>query len=239
MQLLAAGYDGMRFYQQQMDDMSGIGPLMSGDAEDQVDPKTATEIQTLQTAGMRRVNKVKGMLNAADERASNLELKLAKQFFDKPLEIRIEGYDPTADIPGEEWSFDEVDPTRVMNADLEYVLRTEDEQLDQQQKRTEANNKLQMGIALASVSSALGQGAPNLEKCWEDFVEAYGEDETSEWWIAPPPPMPMPIAPLGAPPGAGPSGPGGSFGASPPVAPTPPLGGMALAAPTRNGAPVA
>ncbi len=229
-QLLAAGFDGIKFYGQQMDDMSGIGPLISGDAEDQVDPKTATEIQTLQTSGMRRINKVRAMLYCALERASNLELKLARQFFDKPLEIRIEGNDPDADLPGDEWSFDFVDPTAVMDADLEYVIRDVDEQLDQQQKRTEANNRLTMTLTTAQVAVALNQGAPNVQKAFEDFIEAYGEDDPSQWWLAPPPPQP--VAPLGAPPGAAPQGAGGSFGASPPVAPTPPLGGPALAAPS-------
>lgn len=235
--LLQNGIEGMNAYKQEMDDMSGVGPLVSGDAEDQVDPKTATEIQTLQTAGMRRINKTRAMLYCALERASNLELKLARQFFDKPLEIRIEGNDPDSDMPGDEWSFDIVDPTAVMDADLEYVVNDVDENLDQQQKRSEANNRLSMTLQVCAVTPTLGQGAPNVQKAFEDFIEAYGEDDPSEWWVAPPPPMPIaaPLNPLGA----GPSGPGGLGAASPPAPITPPAGGPGLAAPTpaMNGAP--
>jgi len=231
-QLLQAGLEGMEQYKKDMDDMSGLGPYISGDTETQVDPKTATEITTLQGASMRRINKTRNILNQADQRAANLELKLTRQFMNKPLEIRIDGYDAGAAIPGDEWSFDYVDPAAIIDADLEYVIRDADEDLDQEQKRSEANARMQMTIEVATAAAPLGQGAPNLKKAFEFYVEAYGEDEPEEWWIEPPPPPPPMPLPAVAPGGSNgvPFG-GGPPGAAPPVPANPPLGGPGGAAP--------
>jgi hypothetical protein len=224
--LLTAGQAGMEGYKQDMDDMSGVGPYVSGTEEKSVDPKTATEVSTLQGAAMRRINKTRNILNTSLERLSNLELKLTAQFLNRPLAIRIDD--------GDAWSWEYVDPQEVMDADLEYVIRDADENLDQEQKRSEANARMQMTLQVATVAAPLGQGTPNIEKAFEDFIEAYGEDDPSEWWVAPPPPMPVapPMGPNGvAPNGAGPPGGAPPFGAPTPLGPAP-------AAPISNGAPV-
>lgn len=234
--LLAAGQAGMEGYKRDMDDMSGVGPYVSGDPEQTVDPKTATEITTLQGASMRRINKTRNMLNAPLQRAGNLELKLAKQFMNKPLEIRIDGYDPNAAVPGKDWSWDYVDPAKVMDADVEAIIRDADESMDQQQKRAEATARMQMTIEVAAASAALGQGAPNIEKAFEEYIEAWGEDEPQDWWLQPPPPPdPLALAAAGlsgvAPPGAGPQA------AASPLGPATPMGpGRAAPTPALNGA---
>jgi hypothetical protein len=161
------------------------------------------------------------MLNNSLERLSNLELKLTAQFFVRPLAIRID--------EGDAWSWEYVDPQHVIDADMEYVIRDADESMDQEQKRSEANARMMMTLQVAAVAPALGQGSPNIEKAFEEFIEAYGEDDPSEWWVAPPPPMP--IAPAGLN-GVPPSGGGPVAGASPLGAPTP-LGPAPAAPPPR------
>lgn len=231
--LLTSGQSGMEGYKRDMDDMSGVGPYISGSEEKSVDPKTATEVSTLQGASMRRISKTRNMLASALERESNLELKLTRQFMNKPLEITIEGNDPESTIPGDDWSFDIVDPLAIMNADLEYRIRDADENMDQEQKRSEANNRLTMTLNTAQVAVQLGQGAPNIKKAYEDYIEAYGEDDPEDWWIEPPPPLPMPIAPPGS---AGPPQGAGPLGASPLATVTPPRGpGRAAPTPSPNG----
>jgi hypothetical protein len=221
--LLTAGVQGMEAYKKDMDDMSGVGPYVSGDSEKTLDPKTATEISTLQSASMRRINKTRNMLNQSLERLSNLELKLTMQFLVRPLAVRID--------EGDAWSWEYVDPQQVIDADLEYVIRDADENMDQEQKRAEANARMQTTIAVATAAAALGQGAPNVKKAFEDYIEAYGEDDPNEWWIDPQPQMPIapPLGPNGvAPPGAG------LNGGAPPLGPPTPLG-PGPAAPTPAG----
>jgi hypothetical protein len=222
----------MEFLNKEMDDASGIGPYISGAAEQSVDPKTATEVSTLQSAGMRRITAKKNLTNRGLQRISNLDLSNVSQFMRRPLAIRIDKNDG--------WDWDALDPAEVVDADLEYEYDNADESLDQEQELSQAAIRLQMGIQVAQAIMLLPPGSqpslPNLSKEYEEYLRTYGALDPTEFMVpVPPPPPPMPIAPPGAggappPGGAGPAG----AAANPD---TPPFGGGPGAAALPPAAP--
>lgn len=218
--LIQMGQQIMDGLKKEMDDLSGIGPYISGATEKSVDPKTATEISTLQSAAMRRITAKRNCLNRGYERLANLDLKNARQFMTRALAIRID--------EGDSWTWDYVDPQEVVDADLEYVIRNADETIDEEQKRTLANNRLQTALAAAQVMAALGQPRPNLAKEYADYLEAYGVLNPAEYIVPAPPPLIAPgQPPTGGSPDGGPGGPAGA--AAVPVTP-PQTGGPGAAA---------
>jgi len=217
--LIQMGQNVMQQLMQEMDDISGIGPYISGAAEKQTDPKTATEINTLQSAAMRRITAKRNALNRAYERSGNLDLKNTRQFMTRALAIRID--------KGTGWEWEYVDPQEVVDADLEYVVKDADESLDEQEKRTTANLRLQTAMAVAPVMQSLLQPVPNLAKEYADFLEAYGVLDPAAYLVMPP----MPIAPPGqSPPGGSSSDGGDASGAAAATATPPPAGGPGAAA---------
>lgn len=222
--LINLGQSVMEGLKQEMDDISGIGPYISGAAEKSVDPKTATEVSALQSGAMRRITSKRNLLNRGFERSGNFDLKNTKQFMSRPLAIRI---DKDA---GFAWDY--VDPQDVVDADLEYVVSDADESIDKEQKRTEAAVRLQMALQVAQVAVMIpGSPLPNLGKEYEDFLVAYGVLDPSAYLVAPPPPPPI------APPPPPPGGSGGAGGAAPGSA-TPPSGPDAGGAPPGLGPPM-
>lgn len=223
--LVQMGEGMMEFLKQEMDDISGIGPYISGAAEQSVDPKTATEVSTLQSASMRRITAKRNMVNRGFQRSNNLALANVSQFMRRPLAIRID--------KGDGWDWDALDPAEVVDADLEYEYDNADESLDQEQQRTQAAVRLQMGIQVAEAIMALPPGTqpgmPNLSKEYEEYLRTWGVLDPAEFMSAVPlPPAPPPIAPPG-PPGATPPGEGGAGGAAA-ATDTPLFGGPGAAA---------
>lgn len=217
--LVNMGQQVMEQLLKEMDDISGIGPYISGAIDSQTDPKTATEINTLQSAAMRRITSKRAQLNRAYERSGNLDLKNTRQFMTRALAIRID--------EGDGWAWDYVDPQDVIDADLEYVVNDADEALDEEKTRTAANVRLQTALAAAPVMAQLGQPVPNLAREYQDFLEAYGVLDAAEYMVMPPLPQ---IAPGESPPG-GPSTDGGdASGAAAVPATPPPAGGPGAAA---------
>lgn len=210
-----------------MDDMSGVNQYISGQAESQVDQKTATEVQQLATASARRVNAKKNMLaRSGFQRASVQDLKNAKQFLsmDKPLQIRLDGLVKDSAIPGDEYSFDAIDPQSVIDAEFEFLMTDADESIDKQEERT-------MWLTLFTTLSAAaavfppGSLAPNFGKITEKLFEVFGVEDVAEFMLEPPPlPDLSQLPPVG--PGV-PALAGGSLPGASPVAPTTsPQGGI-------------
>lgn len=222
--LIQMGQQIMDGLKQEMDDLSGIGPYISGATEQSVDPKTATEISTLQGAAMRRITAKRNQLNRGYQRLANFDLRNARQFMTRPLAIRID--------EGDSWTWDYVDPQEVVDADLEYVIRDADESIDEEQKRTLANNRLQTALAAAQIMAALGQPRPDLAREYTDYLEAYGVLNPAEYLLPAPPPMIAPPPPTGGSPDGGPGGAAGA--AAVPVTP-PQAGGPGAAAPPPSG----
>lgn len=218
-QLVQMGENMMEFLKQEMDDLSGVGAYVSGAMDPTIDPKTATEVQALQTASMRRITAKRNMINRGFRRSNNHALGNIGQFMRRPLAIRIDKDDG--------WDWEELDPVEVVDAQLEYVYDNADEALDQEKERSEASIKLQMGIQVAEAIMMLPPGSqpalPNLSKAFEEYLRTMGELDPASFMVpAPLPPPPMPIGPP-LPPGAAPPGVGGNGGpAAGPV--TPPSG---------------
>ncbi len=209
--LIQMGQTVMAGLKQEMDDLSGIGPYISGATEKSVDPKTATEVSALQSGAMRRITAKRALLNRGFEQSGNFDLKNTRQFMSRPLAIRID--------KGAGYAWDYVDPQDVVDADLEYVVSDADESIDKEQKRAEATLRLNTALGVAQVAMMLpGSLIPNIAKEYEDFLTAFGVLDPSAYLVAPPPPPPM-IAPPPPPPG----GSGGESGAAPGSA-TPPSG---------------
>lgn len=217
--LITMGRDVIQGLKDEMDDISGVGPYISGAAEKSVDPKTATEVSALQSAGMRRITAKRNQLNRGYERCNNLDLRNTRQFMTRALAIRID--------KGEGWDWEYVDPQDVIDADLEYVMKDADETIDEESKRTAANLRLQTAAAIAPIMLQLGQPVPNLAKEYEDFLEAYGVLDTAEYMALPPPPPPV-VPPM--PPGGSPDQGGGMAGAAAGTVTPPPAGGPGTAA---------
>lgn len=221
--LIQMGQSVMEGLEKEMDDISGIGPYVSGATEQSVDPKTATEVSTLQGASMRRITAKRNQLNRGYQRIANMDLQNARQLMTRPLAIRID--------EGDSWSWDYVDPQEVVDADLEYVIKNADESIDEEQKRTEANNRLQTALAAAQIMAPLGQPVPNLAKEYMDFLEAYGVLNPADYMVPPLPPPPPPNAPGQPPTGGSPDGgPGGTAGAAAVPVNPPQSGGPGAAA---------
>lgn len=224
-----------------MDDMSGVNQYISGQV-DEVDPKTATEVQQLASASQRRINAKKNQLGRGFERASVMDLKNMKQFMSTPLVVRMDGKVPDAAISsGDDYSFDAVDPQDVVDADFELLMSNADETIDKQEER---NQWLMIFNTFAAAAPAVfppGSAAPNFAKLAERLLEAYDVENPDEFMSDPvvlPPPVDPNVPPGGAgelPPGSAPPGSGAS-----PLGPVPPpsfmQGGPGQAAPNPPGA---
>jgi hypothetical protein len=220
-----------------MDDMSGVNQYISGQAEAQVDQKTATEVQQLATASQRRINAKKNQLGRGYERASIFDLKNMRQFMsaDKPLCIRLDGFVADAAIPGKDYSFDYVDPQEVVDAEFELLMTNADESIDKQQERDQWLMLFNTFAASAPAVFPVGSKMPDFAKLAERVFEAFDVEDPSEFMLEPPPPPPPGLLPDG--PGVPPLGGGPLPVASPPVpAPPLPMGGPGQAAPNPGGA---
>lgn len=223
-----------------MDDMSGVNQYISGQV-DQVDPKTATEVQQLSTAAERRVNAKKNQLGRGYERASVFDLRNMKQFMNTPLIVRLDGNVPDAAISqggvSGDYSFDSIDPQDVVDADFELLMSNADETIDKQEER---NQWMTLFNTLVAALPAFppGSAMPNYAKLVERLLEAYDVEDPDEFMTDP-----VVLAPVdpNVPPGAaGEPPPGGvdpGVGASPLGSVTPPsfMGGPGQAAPNPGG----
>lgn len=219
-----------------MDDMSGVGPYVSGQSEKSVDPKTATEVSTLQSASMRRINAMKNMLGHGYHDASVLDLKNMKQFFHVPLAIRMDGIVNGAAIVADDskgYSWDFVDPQDVVDADFEYLMTDADENIDKQEKRTQWLTLFQTAGAMLPAFMP-GEARPNMAKLFENVLESYDVEDAADLMVQPPPPLP--IAPVDPGTGVPLDGGSGFAGASPLGAAPPPSGGPVQAATNPGGA---
>lgn len=209
-----------------MDDMSGVNQYISGQTENQVDPKTATEVQQLATASQRRINAKKNQLGRGYERASQFDLMNMKQFMNTPLIVRLDGAVPDASISqgvgGSDYSFDSIDPQDVVDVDLELLMSNADESIDKQEKRNQWLLLLNTVGALVAVCPPTGP-MPNIPKFIEELLEAYDVENPDEFFVAPP--SLLPIAPPMPPDGEPPFGAGGGGVASPSSPVPPPLAG--------------
>lgn len=226
-----------------MDDMSGVNQYISGQAESDVDPKTATEVTQLATASQRRINAKKNQLGYGFLRATTFDAKNMKQFMstDKPLMIRMDGYVPDADItgadpsatfPDSDYSWSAIEPQDVIDAEFEVLISDADESLDEQAQRTQWLTLFNTFAMAAPAVFPPGSAAPNWAKMAEKILEVFDVETPSDYITEPPPPMiAPPMPPNGEPPLSGGGGVATPLGPAPP-----PFGGPGQAAPNPGAA---
>lgn len=195
-----------------MRDISGAVAYVSGAGQDTLDQKTATGISIIQSMAGQRFRHKKGHFSRAFARAGWLEVQLNQQFIHAPefLPVQIrDGYDHEVVMP------------QQLAGEYRYHIEDVEESINQQQRRAEANEKLDRAMALYQIAAADPNVGfvPNLEEGYRDWLETYGELETDKY-VQKRAPL-MPVVATGGPAGMG----------APAGLPAPPGMTPALAAP--------
>jgi hypothetical protein len=170
-------------------DIPGASAYLSGASETgQIDQRTATGISIIQNMAQKRLVAKVNQLSHAYKRKGRQEIALVQQFTTGPEYVRIDTKD------GPDWQLYTPDDVR---GDYEYEIEDAQENLNKQQRRQEATDKLQTCILVAQQAVALGQDfRVPLREPFTDYLEAWDVDDPEKYiQDAPPPPPPM----LGAP----------------------------------------
>lgn len=209
---------------QEIDDLMGTGALMSGN-DPTVDPRTAAEANGVRSAAQKRMAAKQNMYLDMRRRIGYIWVELNQQLMDEPLFVKTVGSGTNR------WDFKQVLPSQVRDARLRFAIRSADEQLLDEERRTKAMQLFNTVIAavpnLAQLATATGKMfLPNGEELMLELFRAFGVAEAKRLitQMFPPPP---------APPVAGPSLAGGGLPASnggPPASAAPPLPPNQLAA---------
>jgi hypothetical protein len=177
--------------------VTGVSSYLSGAPTESVDPKTATEVQSISQGGQRRVLMKKQRYADQEREIGTFQLQLNEQL----LPDAIEAYGPQG----------EPMPLRISDIiGCCYEVEDADESLNRQERRTEAALVMNTVGALM----AIPQFAVNVNARWllENFFEA-NDIDPEQALAAPPQGPPMPLGGTGLAPGGG--------GAPPGVPPTP------------------
>jgi hypothetical protein len=193
---------------QDIQDVTGAIPYLSGAGEGTVDQNTATGISVIQNMASRRIGLKRNMIGYAHCEIGIQQIALNQQFLSVPERIRIEHEDG--------YQFEVISPQDIQGQ-LDYEIENANESLNRQQARAEATQLFQ-----AFVNPATFQVFQMAGKTYdpvpfgERLCDAYDIKNTSEIFGVMPPPMLMAGAPT---PGSGgvPPGPGQP-------APAPPIG---------------
>jgi hypothetical protein len=205
---------------QDIQDVTGAIPYLSGAGDGTVDQNTATGISVIQNMASRRIGLKKNMIGYAQVEIGVQQIALNQQFLSVPERIRIEQEDG--------YQFETVTPQDIQG-DLDYEIENANESLNRQQARQEATQLFQ-----AFVNPATFQVFQMAGKTYdpvpfgERLCDAFDIKNTGEiFGVAPPPMMPQPQMAGPPPPGSGgaPPGPGLPAPAAPAAigAPGPPL----------------
>jgi hypothetical protein len=195
--LLTAGKELLDQLKDDMEAVTGVSSYLSGAPTESVDPKTATEVQSISQGGQRRVLMKKQRYADQEREIGTFQLQLNEQL----LPDAIEAYGPQG----------EPMPLRISDIiGCCYEVEDADESLNRQERRTEAALVMNTVGALM----AIPQFAVNVNARWllENFFEA-NDIDPEQALAAPPQGPPMPLGGTGLAPGGG--------GAPPGVPPTP------------------
>lgn len=178
-------------------DITGGVPF-SSDIQQGINRGTATGMSIITTLAQRRLAAKKQQFTWASGRIGEQWCALNQQF------IRDERLVPVIGRDGVE-AFEKIRPEMIQGI---YSFQTEavEESMMRQERRAEAQAKLQTVANLAGVFAALAQGGqmpmPNLKAYVDDYLEAFDVNDKERYWSeATPPqlPQPQPGQPQGAP----------------------------------------
>jgi hypothetical protein len=210
---------------EQMNDVSGANPYLSGAATSNVNAATATEITQFQAAAVKRVEMMRDTAIAYPlQRAGQMEIELNQQFLRQPDVVRIDtalGSDYKPYTP------------QTLTGDFEFVIDDPDQELDRTKSRDSAIALYNQVMTQAPILLQLGV-KPRGEAFLKDLLTSFDKDDPESYYEAAPPPAPPEAQGQGPGlPGGGPmgplSGPPGGAALPPPAPgglPAPPLGGI-------------
>lgn len=193
-----------------LQNISGGMPMISG-SDQQMDSNTATAASIFTSLAQRRLAAKKQNYVWAYNRVGEQWIALNQQFIREPKAVEIVGPDGGPLIH-------EVDPMLIQGR---YFIKGEmmEESMMRQERRAEAQAKLQVAVA-AALPFAQSQTPLNLKAFMDDYLDAYGVQDTNRYYSAanPLPNMQQPPQPGGGQGAPGPPQPGAPVGATAPQA---------------------
>lgn len=143
---------------QDIDDVTGITPYVSGAGSQTLDQQTATQISTFQSMAARRLESKRTQLFESERERGIQRLALVQQFLTVPVQIRG-GIMPAGDA----YDWTDVYPQDIVRSLLEYEIDETNESMDRQQRRTEAMSLATLGLQMMPGAQAqqtiIDQGA--------------------------------------------------------------------------------
>lgn len=157
-----------------LQNISGGMPMISG-TDQQMDSNTATAASIFTSLAQRRLAAKKQNFSYAYSEIGNQWIALNQQFITKSEAIEIIGPDgaPTTK---------EINPLEIQGR---YHIRNEmmDESMMRQERRAEAQAKLQVAVSAALPMAQSGTPL-NLQAFMDDFLGAFGADDTTKYYSA-------------------------------------------------------
>jgi hypothetical protein len=178
---------------QDIDDVTGVTPYVSGAGSQTLDQQTATQISTFQSMASRRLESKRTQIFECERGSGMQTLALIQQFMESPQQIRGEY------VGGEDgYQWDTIEPQKVVKALLEYDIDMTDESMDRQQRRQEAMTLATLGMQLSQIADLQGT-VIDVGELFKRAVEAF--DAPPEKYVRPKPPPPPPPPTVVLPPG--------------------------------------
>lgn len=189
-----------------MQNVTGGLPFASGTDSGSIDQETATGVSIITSLAQKLLAAQKQQITYSYQHLGQLWVELNQQYVREPRLAQIIGEDGAA-------TFEQIDPELIQGGYV-FGIEATTESLMRQERRAEAQAKLQMFAEIAPM--AVQMGIPLNGKAFvDDWLRAYDIDDTERYYSAQPQPG-MQAAPgqpgQGAPPGQ--EGPGGVTGPS-------------------------
>lgn len=192
-----------------LQNLAGGFPFSSGADSGNVDQTTATGASLVTGLAQRSVNLAKARIRIAFSDIGEQRLVLNQQFIREPMVVPVLGVDD-AEILHEIWP-------EILAGDYTITQEITSDAATKQEEQASAQAQLQMAMALVPVAAQLSQGGAakmiNLDAFVEDFLKAFGVEDTDRYFVSSQPaapPAPGGGGGGGPQPPAGPPGPGGT-----------------------------
>jgi hypothetical protein len=203
---------------QDLQNVTGGLPFLGGAESQSIDQQTATGVSIVTSLAQKRLAAKKQQFTWAKGRIGEQWCALNQQFVRSPRLVPVVGTDGAS-------AFEEIRPDMIQGV---YSFSTEmvEESMMRQERRAEAQAKLQVAVNAVGVWAPLAQAGTvpmlNLKAFMDDYLEAFDVGDKERYYsakapqVAPPTPgQPQPGQPQGAP------GQNGQGGATSPLATNP------------------
>lgn len=191
-----------------LQNLAGGFPFSSGTDSGNVDQTTATGASLVTGLAQRSVNLAKSRIRMAFSEIGDQRLVLNQQFIREPMVVPVLGVDDE-EILNEIWP-------EILSGDYSITQEVTSDAATKQEEQAKAQAQLQMAMALAPIMAQLSQAGAarmiNMDAFAEDFLKAFGIEDTERYFISAPTPPPAPAGGGGGAGGdtAAPDGPGGT-----------------------------